>query len=304
MGKPLLKWAGGKGQLLPTIENHLPNKLKNNEINTYVEPFFGGGAVFFYLVKNFNIKKAYLSDINPELVLMYKVIKYKPNELMNELQKLSDRYFSYELEEDRKNFYLEVRKEFNIKLMNFDYESINELSIQRASELIFMNRTCFNGLFRVNKNGEFNVPFGKYKNPKILDSENILSVSDLLQIAEIKNSSFDNIPSEYLDNSFIYFDPPYRPLNITSNFTSYSKYDFNDENQIKLAEFYKNLSLNTNSFLMLSNSDPKNTNEKDNFFDNLYSDFEINRILASRMINSKSSGRGKVSELLIKSYKV
>lgn len=303
MGKPILKWAGGKGQLLPIIEKHLPIKLINNEINTYVEPFFGGGAVYFYLAKKFNIKKAYLSDINPELVLMYKAIKHKPKELIKELKLLSDKYFSYDSEDDRKNFFLEVREDFNRRLINFNYEDIDELSVQRASELIFMNKTCFNGLFRVNKNGEFNVPFGRYKNPKIVDIENILRVSELLQIAEIENRSYMNIPSQYLNNSFVYFDPPYRPLNITSSFTSYSRYEFNDEDQIKLANFYKNLSTDTDSFLMLSNSDPKNIDEADDFFDNLYSDFEIHRVLATRMINSKSSGRGKVSELLIKSYK-
>ena len=299
MATPILKWAGGKRQLLSEIDNLLALDIKNGTIKKYAEPFFGGGAVFFHLIEKYNIEKAYISDLNIELILLYKVVQNHVEDLIIELQTISDKFFNCKDEDTRSELYYQVRKDFNKNVNTFNLEVLNDMHIKRASEIIFLNKTCFNGLFRVNKKGEFNVPFARPKNPKILDEDNLNKVSKSLKTVRIEHSSYENIPKEFLEDTFIYFDPPYRPLNISSSFTSYSKYNFDDTHQIELAQYCKEISKNKNLFIMLSNSDPKNTNEEDCFFDDLYKKFYINRVHATRMINSKSSKRGKVSELLI-----
>jgi len=304
MATPILKWAGGKRQLLSEIDNFLALDIKNGIIKKYAEPFFGGGAVFFHLIEKYNIEKAYISDLNIELILLYKVVQNHVEDLIIELQTISDKFFNCKNEDERSELYYQVRKDFNKNVNTFNLEILNEMHIKRASEIIFLNKTCFNGLFRVNKKGEFNVPFAKPKNPKILDKENLHKVSQSLKSARIEHKSYEKIPKEFLEDTFIYFDPPYRPLNISSSFTSYSKYDFDDTHQIELAKYFQKISKNSNLFIMLSNSDPKNTDEQDDFFDSLYKDFYINRVRATRMINSKSSKRGKVSELIITNYKM
>lgn len=302
MATPILKWAGGKRQLMPIIDELLPKELKNGTIKKFVEPFFGGGAVFFHIVENYDIEQAYISDFNIELVLLYKVVQKEVEKLITELQKLSDDFFEFSDDEKRKELFYRIREKFNENHDDFDLDEINDAHIERAAQIIFLNKTCFNGLFRVNKKGGFNVPFAKPKNPKILDAENLRAASNALQIATIEHASYHDIPEEFLNDASIYFDPPYRPLNQSSSFTSYSKYDFNDIHQKELALYFTTLSKEYNSYLMLSNSDPKNTNEEDDFFDDLYKEFTIRRVSASRMINSKSSKRGKVNELLITNY--
>jgi len=299
--KPFLKWAGGKGQLLNDIERRLPSKMRNSKkIIKYVEPFVGGGAVFFYLRNNYQIKEATLFDINRELIIGYQVIKNNPKELIKKLSTLEKEYHQKE-ESDRKEFFYSIRDEYNDQLKSFDYQNYNDEWIQRAVYLIYMNKTCFNGLFRLNSKGEFNVPFGKYKNPKICDKENVLQVHQALQEVTILCGDFSLARNYIQKDSFVYFDPPYRPLSSTANFTDYSKDGFSDDEQKRLADFFKDMD-KQGAHLMLSNSDPKNENPEDNFFDDLYKNFKIERVKAKRAISCKGSGRGEITELLITNY--
>lgn len=199
-------------------------------------------------------------------------------------------------QEERKNYFYNIRDEYN----NYELEE-NEQNVQRAAQFIYLNRTCFNGLYRVNKNGKFNVPVGSYKNPTICDEQNLRQLSQLIQNVQFQYGDYSRSMEYVTENTFIYFDPPYRPLNVTSGFTSYTKEDFNDDNQRELATFYGELN-EKNAKLMLSNSDPKNINKEDTFFDNIYQGFNINQIQASRMINANSNGRGKISEILVTNY--
>ena len=298
--KPILKWAGGKGQLLEQIAKHLPQELIEDKIDCYIEPFIGGGAVFFWIAQNFNIKEFYLSDINQELILLYKTIQKDVNSLIEELKKIEKKYLILN-EEKRKIYFFNKRESYNNFKDRIDIKNLDNSWFTRSAEIIFLNRTCFNGLFRVNKKGYFNVPFGNYKNPKICNTNNLILASKLLQRATIQYSDFSEIQSLATPKTFVYFDPPYRPLTKTASFKSYSQFDFNDEDQIRLASFYQKLD-HQGAKLMLSNSDPQNIDKNDNFFDELYSDFTINRIQANRMINSKASRRGAISELLITNY--
>lgn len=287
--KPFLKWAGGKGQLIDEIEKFYPFDKK---INKYAEPFIGGGAVLFDILNKFELEKIYISDVNKELVNCYVAIKENVHELIKKLKKLEDE-FLVRGKEDRKIYYYEKREKFNkLKLEN------NNEKINRAALMIFLNRTCFNGLYRVNKKGLFNVPMGDYKNPKICDEENLINVSNKLRNVEIIYGDYKKSYDFIDENTFVYFDPPYRPLNQTSSFTSYTEYTFEDKEQIELSEYFRLLN-KKGAKLLLSNSDPKNVDINDEFFDDLYKGFDIKRIEASRAINSKGSKRGKVNEILI-----
>ncbi|HHV46476.1 MAG TPA: DNA adenine methylase [Tissierellia bacterium] len=289
--KPFVKWAGGKRQLLPIIIKNLPKELIENRIKTYIEPFVGGGAVFFYIVENYKLDRIILNDKNEELIDVYRVIQNNVDALIDELRKVEKEYLSLD-ENGRKAYFYEKRDQYN---------SNKKDRILTAVNFIFLNRTCFNGLYRVNKKGEFNVPYGRYKNPTILDEENLRNVSICLKNVELHSGDFEEIENYVDDKSFIYLDPPYRPLDATSNFTSYDKGEFNDDDQKRLAAFYRLLN-EKGAKLMLSNSDPKNIDEKDDFFDELYKGFNIKRVYANRMINSNGKGRGKIAELLITNY--
>ena len=293
--KPFVKWAGGKGSLIPQLRNFYPFELENETINKYVEPFVGGGAVLINILQKYDIKEAYAFDINIDLINCYNVIKTNVEDLINELI-IKENEFLKIGDEERQKYFYNIRKEYN----SYKIKE-NELSIKRATEFIFLNRTCFNGLYRVNKNGEFNVPCGKYKNPKICDSKNLRNLSYLIRNVVFQYGDYKE-SEKYIDNNtFVYFDPPYRPLSITSGFTSYTKEDFNDENQKELANYFKELD-EKKAKLMLSNSNPKNTNRDDNFFEEIYKGFNINEISAKRMINANAKGRGEISELLITNY--
>ena len=293
--KPFVKWAGGKGSLKTQLTPIYPYDLKNGIINNYVEPFVGGGAVLIDILQKYDVKSAYAFDINLDLINCYNIIKANVEELIKELKEKEDNYLKLEDEKRQKYFY-EIRKEYNSYRI-----STEELSVKRASEFIFLNRTCFNGLYRVNKSGEFNVPFGKYKNPTICDAKNLRNLSNLFKNVVFQYGDYTT-SNKYIDNkTFVYFDPPYRPLSITSGFTSYTKEDFNDNNQKELAQYFKGLDCKK-AKLMLSNSNPKNTNENDNFFEEIYRGFNINEVSAKRMINSNSKGRGAISELVITNY--
>lgn len=292
--KPFVKWAGGKNSLIPQLTKYYPIELKNGNIEIYVEPFVGGGAVLIDILQKYEVKKAYAFDINKDLINCYNVIKQDVETLIQELDKKEKDFLILDSDNRQKYFY-NIRTEYNSYSLNDD------LNVKRASEFIFLNRTCFNGLYRVNKDGKFNVPCGKYKNPTICDSKNLRNLSKLIQNVVFEYGDYRKSENLITENTFVYFDPPYRPLSATSGFTSYTKEDFNDENQKELARYYNQLN-SKNAKLMLSNSNPKNVNEEDTFFDVIYNGFVINEVSAKRMINSNAKGRGEISELLITNY--
>ena len=292
--RPFVKWAGGKGSLIPQITKYYPFELKNGRIEKYVEPFVGGGAVLIDILQKYEVQEAYAFDINKDLINCYNVIKFNVEDLIQKLEKKEKEFLSLD-NEKRKNYFYDVREEYNSYILEA------EPNVKRASEFIFLNRTCFNGLYRVNRNGKFNVPFGKYKNPTICDSSNLRNLSKLIKDVVFEYGDYKK-SEELIDAyTFVYFDPPYRPLSDTSGFTSYTKEDFNDEKQKELAEYF-NLLSTRNAKLMLSNSNPKNVDSNDNFFEDIYRGFNINEVSAKRMINSNSEGRGEISELLITNY--
>ncbi len=293
IAKPFLKWAGGKSQLINTFDELLPQELKNGAIDTYIEPFVGGGAILFHILQNYNIKIAYINDINKELINCYRCLKANVVEVINHLKLLEKDYLE---SEDRSKYFYKVRNRYNEIHLN------GHLDYEKCADFIFLNKTCFNGLYRVNKEGKFNVPHGKYKNPLICDENNLLLCSKILQKVEITFGSYEQVLEKANEKTFIYFDPPYRPLIENASFTNYDKSGFNDEDQIKLAKNYKLLN-EKKCVLMLSNSDPKNTNKEDNFFDNLYNGFYIERVYAKRMINCQASKRGNVTEIVVMNYK-
>ena len=292
--KPFVKWAGGKNSLIPQITKYYPFELKNGFIERYIEPFVGGGAVLIDILQKYEIKEAYAFDINIDLINCYNVIKNNVEELINELDKKEKNFIALN-DEERQNYFYDIRAEYN------SYKLNDKLDVKRASEFIFLNRTCFNGLYRVNKDGKFNVPCGKYKNPTICDSNNLRDLSELIKNVIFEYGDYRKSEKYVNNNTFVYFDPPYRPLSATSGFTSYTKEDFNDDNQKELANYFYKLDLK-NAKLMLSNSNPKNVNKDDNFFENIYKGFVINEVSAKRMINSNAKGRGEISELLITNY--
>lgn len=292
--KPFVKWAGGKNSLIPQLTKYYPLELKDGTIERYIEPFVGGGAVLIDILQRYKVKEAYAFDINIDLINCYNVIKNKVEELIKHLEKKEKNFISLDNEERQKYFY-DIREEYN------SYKLKNELNIKRASEFIFLNKTCFNGLYRVNKEGKFNVPCGKYKNPTICDSNNLRNLSELIANVAFEYGDYRQSEQYVNNNTFVYFDPPYRPISTTSGFTSYTKENFNDADQIELAKYYDKLSLK-NAKLMLSNSNPKSINENDTFFEKIYKGFYINEVLAKRMINSNAKERGQISELLITNY--
>ena len=294
--KSFLKWAGGKGQLLTQLDEHLPGELKRQEF-TYIEPFVGGGAMLFYMLRKFpNITHAVINDINPHLVTAYRIIKQQPDELIRRLSDLEKEYFSKSDEDAKKGYFLNVRNLFNEAILD---------DVDRTKYLIFLNRTCFNGLYRVNSKGKFNVPFGRNLHPTICNADTILEDSEVLNRVDVKilNGDFEHTADEMQEGlNFFYFDPPYRPLNATSSFNSYAKEEFNDDEQIRLRDFCARLNELPNVKWMLSNADCSAKNPEDTFFENIYSDFYIYRVYASRAINANPEKRGKLTELLIKNY--
>jgi DNA adenine methylase len=291
--KPFLKWAGGKTQLISDIEKVLPKDLVKEDF-TYVEPFVGSGAVLFWMINRFsNLKKAVINDINGDLINTYKTIASNPNELIFVLNTLQREFHSLgNNEENKKSYYYEKRSLYNSRV---------EGKIGQAALFIFINRTCFNGLYRVNSKNEYNVPMGSYKYPTICDSENILAVSEALQNVEILCGDFEQTLDYAGENTLFYFDPPYKPLSQTSSFNSYAKDEFNDAEQVRLRDFCTKLSLLNHTWI-LSNSDVKGKDETDNFFDDLYSSYYIQRVMARRSINANSDKRGTLTELLITNH--
>ena len=287
--KPFIKWVGGKTQLLDEVRKSLPSNLKDMKDVTYVEPFVGGGAVLFWILQEYpNISRAVINDINAELICTYRAIRNNVDDLILQLSSIQSEYIALDTD-SRKDYYLEKRALFN---------SRNISEVETAALFIFLNRTCFNGLYRVNSKGAFNVPHGKYANPKICDEQTLRADSALLQRVEILCGDFEQTGAYKGQNTIFYFDPPYRPLTETSAFTSYAKDGFDDNEQRRLGRFIEDIA-NNGSCFVASNSDPKNVNPDENFFDALYHKFTIKRVSAARMINSKSDGRGPISEIMV-----
>ncbi|HEY8344057.1 MAG TPA: DNA adenine methylase [Bacillota bacterium] len=269
--QPFLKWAGGKRQLLPAIKSYVPRQY-----SVYHEPFVGAGAVLFALQP----AKAVINDINTELINCYRVLKEAPEELMRDLaQHKNEAGYYYEVRDlDRKP----------------EFKSLS--AVQRASRIIFLNKTCYNGLFRVNSAGHFNVPFGRYKNPKILDTQGLKSVSRYLNENEVEilNTDFAEAVSKARKGDFVYFDPPYDPVSDTSSFTGYALNGFGRDEQRRLRQVFAELD-KRGCFVLLSNSATE-------FIYDLYQDYKIVTVTANRPINSKASGRGKINEVLVMNY--
>lgn len=294
--KPFIKWAGGKTQLLFHIQNRYPKNL-GHTITKYAELFVGGGAVLFDILNQYHLEEIYISDTNAELINVYTMIRNHVEDLISALYKMQSDYIALE-EEERNTFYYERRKQFNC----FNLSSEKSINIEKAALFIFLNKTCFNGLYRVNKKGQFNVPTGKYKNPTICDIQNLKNSSATLQNVKIVCADYEK-SLEFIDkNTFVYCDPPYRPISDSSNFIAYTENLFDDLEQIRLAKFIDTIS-KIGAKVLISNSDPKNINPNDNFFDDLYKNYSIYRVGANRMINCDGKSRGKITELLISNFK-
>ena len=290
--KPFVKWVGGKGQLIDQLEQMLPADFAQWENVTYIEPFVGGGAMLFHMLQTHpNITRAIINDINPDLTTCYMVVRDNPNALIESLQRLQAEYYALPNEDAKRDFYMQKRDRFNTKALE---------PIENTTLFFFLNRTCFNGLYRVNKSGLFNVPFGRYETPTICDPVTIYADSELLQRVEILTGDYQQTLAYAGENTLFYFDPPYRPLSNTSSFNDYVKETFNDAAQIRLKEFCDAVEAAGHKF-MLSNSDCFAKNQ-DRFFEDLYLMYNINRVWASRSINANPNKRGKLTELLIRNY--
>lgn len=288
--KPFVKWVGGKSQLVEQIEKMLPTD-EENVLTKYAEPMVGGGALFFSILSKYDFEELFISDINAELINAYQAVKNDVDILIAKLNEMQMLFLPMD-ENGRKYFFYTVRERFNSTALT------EETATEKAAQFIFLNKTCFNGLYRVNKKGQFNVPMGAYKNPTICDDENLRNISKALQNVTIVCGDY-TLSESFIDkNTFVYIDPPYRPISATSGFTSYNTDAFDDNEQIRLSKFIDEINL-SGARIVLSNSDPKNVNEEDNFFDDLYKNYKIHRVTASRAINSKGDKRGKINELLI-----
>lgn len=270
VARPFVKWAGGKGQLLEQFGDLFPPKFKG-----YLEPFLGGGAVFFYLSRRLSSgRKKYLSDLNAELINAYQVIRDNVDLLVADLKSH------------------EVSKEHYLNVRALDPKDLSPVS--RASRLIFLNRTCFNGLYRVNRKGQFNVPYGKYQNPRICDEVNLSACSAALRGADIRVADFSEAVNRAEKGDFVYLDPPYSPLTKTANFTDYTSQGFDDNDQLRLRDLYLELD-KKGCLVMLSNSDVAKVRD-------WYGKFRVERVDANRYINSKADLRGPIPELVILNY--
>lgn len=297
--KPFLKWIGGKTQLLPRLRDRYPEGLATGEVTTYVEPFIGGGAVFFDVMGTYgaSIERSVINDINPNLVNAYRVIRDDFSGLVSTLKDMKADYMGKDAEARAQTYYAH-RESYN-KLILDDVDANN---VDRAALLIFLNKTCFNGLYRVNNAGKFNAAHGRYENPLIVDEANMKSVSACLQNTEILLGSYKGTASwANQKNTFVYLDPPYRPLTKTAKFSSYDVSVFGDTAQEELGDYVRDADI-AGAKILLSNSDPKNIDPDDNFFDDLYSDLVVDRVPARRSVSCKATTRSKINEVLVSNY--
>lgn len=296
IAKPFVKWAGGKGNLLETLEVLLPADFDDLQNVTYIEPFVGGGAMLFHMLNNHkNIRRVVINDINKDLVRCYQLIANSPDVLIEMLRVIETNYYQVNFSA-RKDLYYAYRDQYNGENLHID---------ERAALFIFLNRTCFNGLYRVNAMGKFNVPYGRYKKPIICNEELIMADHHLFNSVEliIRHPGDYKFVRQNLSRNhpnFVYFDPPYRPLSATSSFKEYSNNPFEDRQQEELKHFCDKLSAQ-NCLIMQSNSDSK-TENGDSYFEELYVGYDIQRILASRFINADPEKRKKLTEVVIRNY--
>ena len=291
--KPFIKWVGGKGQLIAQLERKLPADFDDWDDATYIEPFVGGGAMLFYMLQQHpNITHAVINDINSDLITCYRTVRNNVELLIPALREIQTQYYALSDIETKREMFMAIRQRYNEK--NLD-------PIENTAYFFFLNRTCFNGLYRVNKKGLFNVPYGKYMQPLICDEDTLRADSELLKRVEILDGDFENTLHHAQGRTLFYFDPPYRPLSDTSSFNDYTKEAFNDDSQIRLKKFCDKVVAEGHCF-MLSNSDCKGRNEEDNFFDVLYNNYFIDRVMAARNVNANGAKRGKIPELLVHSY--
>ena len=292
IAKPVIKWAGGKYRLSTKIIQESQVFIDWDSFDRYVVPFVGGGGMFLAGCNQFKFKEKIISDVNPELVNLYRVLREQSDELLKLLVALQMEFNGLGSDEAREQFYYRLREEFNRDVL------LQDISIEHAALFVALNKLGFNGLYRVNNSGLFNVPFGKRKTIKLVDGQNLKKVSELLQDTEILLGDFEETLRFADDGTLFYFDSPYRPLSNTATFTSYAKEDFNDDDQRRLARFCAQTHGLKAKFI-LSNSDPKNTQVDDEFFDELYKDYKLLRINAPRVISARAEGRAKVSEVLV-----
>lgn len=293
--KPFLKWAGGKGQLIPAIHTALPRMVYHNSDLIYVEPFIGSGAVMFWFLQQFpQVKSAVICDINTDLINTYAIIKSEPENLIKILSDFHEAYYACRSSEQRLALYMEKRDAYNFLQMD---------TLTRTAHFIFLNKTCFNGLYRVNSQNIFNVPFGRYLKPNICDARKILANHKVLKRVTVLEGDYEETLAFANENSFFYLDPPYKPISKTASFNAYANSVFDDKEQIRLRDFCTNLTTAKAQWL-LSNSDPKNTDPSDNFFDELFSQEQmyVERVKAKRAINSVPSKRGEIFEILVSNY--
>lgn len=292
--KPFIKWVGGKGQLIEQLEAKLPAGFDDWDDATYIEPFVGGGAMLFYMLQRHpNIGRAVINDINGDLVTCYRTVRDDVEELIPALRDIQARYYALRDMEAKREMFMAERRRYNEKNLG---------PIENTVKFFFLNRTCFNGLYRVNKKGLFNVPCGKYMRPLICDEDTLRADSELLKRAEILEGDFENTLPYARGKTLFYFDPPYRPLSGASNFNDYAKESFDDDSQVRLKKFCDEVAAAGHDF-MLSNSDCKGKDEADDFFDILYADYYVDRVMASRNVNADGTKRGKISELLVHNYR-
>jgi len=291
--KPFVKWAGGKGSLVKHLSAHLPDNFRDKRNVTYVEPFVGGGAMLFYMLTHFtNIRRVVINDINEDLIFCYKLIKNTPQTLIEQLKRIANEYLQLSNMDEKSRYYYKVRDKYNSK------ETIDE---EKAAYFMFLNKTCFNGLYRVNTCGKFNVPFGKYKNPTICDDKLILADHELLKKVDIYAGDYSEI-MRFLGKgyNYIYIDPPYRPLSGTAYFKEYSHNVFDDKEQEKL-KIFCDIMTARGCKIMQSNSNSMD-DDGESYFAKLYQGYHITQIEAHRYINAHVGKRNKETELLIMNY--
>lgn len=296
--KPFIKWVGGKTQILPHLMPLIGKIFAEYDIKNYVEPFIGGGALFFLLSTSHEVNSAVISDINEDLILVYKTVQNFVSDLIEQLKILEHEYLSSDLLEREMMFY-NIRASYNLQKIDFDYQLFScDPFVNRSSKFIFLNKTCFNGLYRENRSGSFNVPFGKYRKPNICDVQNLMNCSIALQNVQIICGDFESTEAYVNSNTMVYLDPPYKPITLTSNFTKYHKDGFDDQDQIRLANYYKRVDA-IGAKVILSNSDPVIDANGNGFFEHLYAGFDISKINVMRNVAAASSNRKQVKELIV-----
>lgn len=295
MLSPIVKWPGGKGKLLPVLESSMPNSM--NHFGQYVEPFLGGGAVFMKMLSDGKFSRYLVNDSNPRLINLYRVIRDHPDEFMMLLDVWEKDYLANSPDE-RSKVYYQQRSRFN---------SIPATGTESAALFVYLNKTCFNGLYRENSKGGFNSPIGKYENPKFYEQKNVLELSRKMgrksagtPNVELESGDFLLLENRIQDDAFVYLDPPYHPIN-GAGYTTYKLTDFNQNSQLELKKMCDRLDQRGVKWL-LSNSDPHNTDPDENFLDDLYGSYNIKRIPANRSIGAAGVTRKKINELLITNY--